>query len=177
MSQQSLDVNLLGCTCYNSYRLLPRKIKINSEYKANLTDRFSDYLKKERPHLADKKVLFQQDNARVHTSVVVMAKFKEWVTNLLPHSPYYPVLALTDYFVFPNWKKWLDRDRLESSFEFISQINANFGNSTILFIWTAWTNWRNIGEVYEAQRRNNTFCGKTCFSFKKPQTNWPSFVT
>ena len=58
--------------------------KINGEYYANLLQRLSDIIKKKRPHLAKKKVLFHQDNAPVHTSVIAMAKinelkFKSWL--------------------------------------------------------------------------------------------------
>ena len=50
---------------------------INGEYYTNLLDRFNEDLKKKRPHLAKKKVLFHADNARVHTCVVSLAKFHE----------------------------------------------------------------------------------------------------
>ncbi|QQP31396.1 Mariner transposase, partial [Caligus rogercresseyi] len=53
------------------------------------------------------KVLFHQDNARVHTCVVSMAKFYELRYELLPHPPYSSDLAPSDYFLFPNLKKWL----------------------------------------------------------------------
>ena len=43
---------------------------INGEYYTNLLGRFNEDLKKKRPNLAKKKVLFRQDNARVHTCVV-----------------------------------------------------------------------------------------------------------
>ncbi|XP_043644536.1 histone-lysine N-methyltransferase SETMAR-like, partial [Drosophila teissieri] len=48
---------------------------ITGEYYSELLDRFDIDLKQKRPHLAKKKVLFHQDNARVHTCVVSMAKF------------------------------------------------------------------------------------------------------
>ena len=38
---------------------------INSEYYANLLQRLSDEIKKKRPHLVKKKVLFHQENAPV----------------------------------------------------------------------------------------------------------------
>ncbi|QQP49556.1 Uncharacterized protein FKW44_010266, partial [Caligus rogercresseyi] len=37
---------------------------MNGEYYTSLLDRFNEDLKKKRPHLAKKKVLFHQDNAR-----------------------------------------------------------------------------------------------------------------
>ena len=99
---------------------------INGEYYTNLLDRFNEDLKKKRPHLAKKKVLFHQDNARVHTCVVSMAKFHELRYELLPHPPYSPDLAPSDYFLFPNLKKWLGGKRFYSNDEIISQTNTYF---------------------------------------------------
>ena len=73
---------------------------INGEYYANLLDRFNEDLKRKRPHMAKKKVL-------VHTCAVSMAKLYELGYELVPHPPYSPDLALSDYFLFPNLKKWL----------------------------------------------------------------------
>ena len=78
---------------------------INVEYYANLLHRFSDEIKKKRPYLAIKKVLFHQDNAPVHTSVIAMAKINDLKFKLLPHAPYPPDLAPSDYCFFPNLKK------------------------------------------------------------------------
>ena len=41
---------------------LPLKQTISGDYYAALLDRFNNILKKKRPHLAKKKVLFHQDN-------------------------------------------------------------------------------------------------------------------
>ena len=47
----------------------------NNEWR--ILHRFNEDLKKKRQHLTKKKVLFYQQNARVHTCVVSMAKFHE----------------------------------------------------------------------------------------------------
>ena len=54
----------LGCTRYNSYLLSSVEANDQSDYYAALLNRFNNILKKKRPHLAKKKVLFHQDNAR-----------------------------------------------------------------------------------------------------------------
>ena len=84
---------------------------------ANITPTFNEDLKKKRPHLAKKKVIFYQDNARVHMCVVSMAKFHELRYELLPHPPYSPDLAPSDYFLLPNLKKWLRGKRFYSNDE------------------------------------------------------------
>ena len=64
---------------------LPLKQTINGNYYAALLDRFNNILKKKRPHLAKKKVLFHQDNARIYICPALMAKFNEFRYELLPH--------------------------------------------------------------------------------------------
>ncbi|KAG5347133.1 SETMR methyltransferase, partial [Acromyrmex charruanus] len=79
--------------------LAPKKAKtqtINGDYYAALLDRFNNILKKKRPHLAKKKVLFHQDNARVHTCSAPMAKFNEFRYELLPHPAYSPDLLIAE---------------------------------------------------------------------------------
>jgi len=74
-------------------------------------DRFNNILKKKYPHLAKKKVLFYQDNARVYTCSAPMAKFNEFRYELLPHPAYLPDLVPCNYFLFPNLKKWFGGKR------------------------------------------------------------------
>jgi len=59
--------------------------------------------------LAHKKVLFHHDNASAHSSRVVTAKLMELRFQLVPHPLYSSDLALSDYYLFPNMKKWLVR--------------------------------------------------------------------
>jgi hypothetical protein len=88
------------------------------EYYAKLLNRFNNDLKK----LAKKKFLFHQDNARVQICLVSMAKCHE----LLPYLLYSSDLALNDYFLFLNLKKWLGGKRFDSNDEIISQTNNYF---------------------------------------------------
>ncbi|XP_017486515.1 PREDICTED: histone-lysine N-methyltransferase SETMAR-like, partial [Rhagoletis zephyria] len=87
---------------------------------------FDKALKEKRPHLLKKKVLFHQDNARVHTCVVAMSKFNELGYQMLPHPPYSPDLAPCDFFLFPNLKKWLGGKKFSSNDEVIAATNAYF---------------------------------------------------
>ena len=104
---------------------------INGEYYTNLLDRFNEDLKTKRPHLAKKKVLFHQDNARVHTCVVSMSKFHELRYELLSHPAYSP--DPSDYFLFLNLKKWLGGKRFHSNNEIISQTNTYFEDLEISY--------------------------------------------
>lgn len=99
---------------------------ITGEYYANLLDHFNKVLMEKRPHLTKKKILFHQDNARVHTCAIAMAKFHELHYELLSHPPYSPDLAPCDYFLFPNLKKWLGGKRFSSNEEIMHETNAYF---------------------------------------------------
>ena len=76
--------------------------------------------------MAKKKVLFHQDNARVHTCAVSMAKLYELSYKLVPHPPYSPDLDPSEYVLFPNLKKWLGEKRFSSKDEIIDQTNTYF---------------------------------------------------
>ena len=84
---------------------LEKEKTITGAYYALLLHLSSEEIKKKRPHL--KKILFHQDNVRVHTSAVSMAKIIELKFVLLQLPPYLPDLASSDFVLFPNLKKWL----------------------------------------------------------------------
>ncbi|EZA50790.1 hypothetical protein X777_10840 [Ooceraea biroi] len=44
---------------------------------------------------------------------------------LVPHAPYSPDLAPSDYYLFPNMKKWL-AERFYSNEQVITETNAYF---------------------------------------------------
>ena len=117
-SQVDLSANVVMATIFWDARgvihidYLQKGTTINGEYYTNLLDRFNEDLKKKRPHLAKKKVIFHQGNARVHTCVVSMAKFHELRYELLPHQPYSTDLATSDYF----WSRTLRTGLAERDF-------------------------------------------------------------
>jgi [histone H3]-lysine36 N-dimethyltransferase SETMAR len=59
---------------------------------------FIDEIKKKLPHLKKKKVLFHQDNAPVHKSIKNQSILHELDYQLLPHPPYSPNLAPSDFY-------------------------------------------------------------------------------
>ena len=83
-------------------------------------------MKQKRPHLAKKKVLFHQENAPAHKGAVAMAKLYELRYELVPHPPYSPDLAPSDYYLLPDLKKWLRGKRFESNGEVIAATEAYF---------------------------------------------------
>jgi len=86
----------------------------------------SEEIKEKRPNLVKKKVLFHQDNARVNTSVIAMAKINELKFELHSHAPYSPDLAPSDFFLFPNLKKWLGGKKFSTNEEVESAVDGYF---------------------------------------------------
>ena len=99
---------------------------ITGQYYAALLQQLKAAIKEKRPHMARNKVLFHQDNAPAHTSAIALAKLHELRFEILQHAPYSPDLAPSDYFLFPNLKKWLAGRRFISNEEVISETNAHF---------------------------------------------------
>ncbi|GLD62679.1 histone-lysine N-methyltransferase SETMAR-like protein [Lates japonicus] len=75
---------------------------INGEYYANLLRQLRKAIKSKRPGKLTKGVLFHQDNAAAHKSVVAMAAVRDCGFELVNDPPYFPDLAPSDYFLFPN---------------------------------------------------------------------------
>ena len=72
-----------------------------------LLDRLSADINKKRSRMQKKKVLFHQDNGPCHKSMKTMVKLNELNFELLPHPPYNPDLATSDYWLFADLKKML----------------------------------------------------------------------
>lgn len=64
-----------------------------------------------------KKIIFHQDNAPVHKSVVTIAKLNDLKYEFLDHPPYSSNLAPSDYYRCPNLKKCLAGKRFISNNE------------------------------------------------------------
>ncbi|XP_053949369.1 histone-lysine N-methyltransferase SETMAR-like [Anastrepha ludens] len=100
---------------------------VTGEYYASFLDRLNDETKKKRHPLAKKKVLFHQGISPAHKSTNAMAKLHE----LLPHPPYSPDLAPSDYWLFKNLKRWLQGQRFRSNEEVEWEADAYFEGLSI----------------------------------------------
>ena len=98
---------------------------ITEEYFLTRLIRLLEKLRTERPVLAHKKIVFHQDNAPVHTTGVSIAKVHELGFKLLPHPLYFPDLAPSDFFLFPNLKISLGGKRFSSD-EVIAAVDKYF---------------------------------------------------
>lgn len=101
---------------------------INSAYYTSLLDQLGEKIREKRPGLQRKKIIFHQDNAPVHKSVLTMAKINELKYELLDHPPYSPDLAPSDYHLFPHLKRFLSGKRFSSNQEAIDAVDGYFAS-------------------------------------------------
>jgi histone-lysine N-methyltransferase SETMAR len=73
-------------------------------------------IREKRPSLQKKKIIFHQDNALAHKSVLAMGKLRDLHYELLEHPPYSPDLALALFS--------------------ISSLNSNFSSLVSVFLQT-----------------------------------------
>uniref|UniRef100_A0A3Q0S4Q4 Tc1-like transposase DDE domain-containing protein n=1 Tax=Amphilophus citrinellus TaxID=61819 RepID=A0A3Q0S4Q4_AMPCI len=83
-------------------------------------------IKSKRPRKLTKGVLFHQDNAAAHKSVVAMAAVRNCGFELADNPPYSPDLAPTDYFLFTNLKKHLAGKQYRTNDDVISAVEDFF---------------------------------------------------
>ena len=74
---------------------------INSNVHCRQLMKLDKEIKEKRPELATRKgIIFHQDNARSHTSLVTRKKLLELGWGVMRHAPYSPDLAQSDYHLF-----------------------------------------------------------------------------
>ena len=78
---------------------------INSTYFASLLMHLQEKIKVKRRGKLTKDVLFHQDNAPVHKSVIAIAAIHDCGFKLIEHPPYSPDLAPSDFIYFQNSKQ------------------------------------------------------------------------
>jgi len=88
---------------------------ITGEYYYNLLTRLDKKIREKRSGLQKKKIIFYQDSAPAHKSVLAMGKLRGLHYELLEHPPYSPGLAPSDFCLFPKLKLFLAGQRLSSN--------------------------------------------------------------
>lgn len=119
---------------------------ITGAYYATLLDKLKAEIEEKRPHLQKKKILFHQDNAPSHTSMVAMAKIHELRFELLDHPPYSPDLAPSDFFLFPRLKVELGGQKFSSNEEAITFVNNYFAEKDINYYLDGLKRWEHRWE-------------------------------
>jgi len=101
---------------------------ITGEYYSNLLTRLDEKIRDKRPGLQKKKIIFHQDNATAHKSVLAMGKLRDLYYELLEHPPYSPGLAPSDFCLFPKLKIFLAGQHFSSKQEAIAAVDGYFAD-------------------------------------------------
>ncbi len=99
---------------------------ISGEYYANELRQLREVIKAKRHGKLKKGVLLLQDNAPVHTACVATTAAAKLGFELLPHPPYSPDLAPSDFFLFPKLKAEISGRRFKSNDEVIDAVEGFF---------------------------------------------------
>lgn len=87
-----------------------------------------------RPSLVNRKgVILQQDNASSHTAKKTRELLKEFGWEVLPHPPYSPDIAPSDYHLFQSLQHFLSGKEFKNKEEVQSAINVFFASKDIAF--------------------------------------------
>ena len=73
ISLEGYSLGFLGCRWYSADRLSPKRTTINGSYYASRLTQSREKIKIKRRGKPTKGVLFHQDNAPIHKSVIAMA--------------------------------------------------------------------------------------------------------
>ncbi|KAI6646919.1 Histone-lysine N-methyltransferase SETMAR-like [Oopsacas minuta] len=92
---------------------LPEKTTINSDYYVDELKELRQAIKRERRGKLTRGALLQHDNARPHVSSKTMAAIDDLGFECLPHPPYSPDLAPSDYWQFGEMKRPFRGKRFE----------------------------------------------------------------
>jgi histone-lysine N-methyltransferase SETMAR len=104
---------------------LPRKQKFDKEYFSTIVlEEFSEVIQKRRPKKGTKGLMLHLDNARPH---LINEEFEKRGIIRLPHPPYSPDLAPSDFFLFGYLKKALE------GFNFVNDNDLMEETKKILF--------------------------------------------
>ncbi|KAG6799391.1 transposase [Apis mellifera caucasica] len=88
-------------------------------------------LKKSSPNR--KGVVFHHNNARPHTSLVIRQKLLELGWDVLPHPPYSPDFAPSDYFLFRSLQNSLNGKNFNNDDDIKSYLIQFFANKNQKF--------------------------------------------
>ena len=118
---------------------LPRNESFNREYfSENIVEKLITEIKKRRPKRGTNGIRFHLDNARPH---LIDKKFEENGIIRLPHPPYSPDLAPSDFFLFGYLKKKLEGQNFDNDDDLKKEtvkILSNIEKETLKKVFDEW---------------------------------------
>ena len=120
---------------------LPHGTTMNGEYYANLLKQVRQSIKDKRRGKICRGILLHQDNAPIRTSRVAMESVRECGYELLPHPPYSPDLAPSDFHLFPRLKKHIRGRRFQDDDELTAAVEGFLGDQDVEFFRSGINDW------------------------------------
>lgn len=101
---------------------------ITGRYYSNLLTKLRSEIKNKRKGMLTKGVLLLHDNAPSHSSIVATQTAAHCGYQILPHPPYSPDIAPSDFFLFPQLKSALRGRHFQSDNDVISAVEGWFSD-------------------------------------------------
>lgn len=109
------------------YELLPRNQTITAEFYIAQLERLKGALEEKRPGLINRHaIVFHHDNARPHTAIRTRQKLLELGWEVLPHPPYSPDLAPSDFHLFRSLDTSLRGKKFQNDTEVKNHLDRFF---------------------------------------------------
>ena len=107
--------------------VLPSGRTIDAEYYCNLLDQLKISIQQKRRRMIDNaphNIHYLHDNARSHAAIRTARKLQELQLTVLPHPPYSPDLAPSDFYLFSPLKSSLAGKSFASRDEILRDVNT-----------------------------------------------------
>jgi len=128
------------------YELLSNNETINSEKYYFQLDELKTAIEQKCSEIANRKgVVFHQDNARPHVSLITRQKLLELCLDVLSHPPYLPDLAPSDFHLFRSLQNSLNGKSFNSLVEVKNHLEKFFAEKSEKF-WKEFSSCLKDGE-------------------------------
>ena len=101
---------------------LPKNTTMTGNYYGALLDKINNKLREFRPDLRKTSLLLHHDNALAHKSAQVLQKLRDLNFETIPHPPYSPDLAPSDYCLFGNFMKHFAGKKISTDEEVMAEV-------------------------------------------------------
>lgn len=120
------------CVWWNStgilhWELMPENITITAEIYADQLSRVQAALIEKQPATVNRKgIILLHDNARPHIAKLTLKKISELGWEVLPHPPYSPDLAPSDFYLFRALQQFMKEKKYEKVEDIKNDISSFF---------------------------------------------------
>ena len=115
---------------------------ITAIYYKSVLEKLKTAIAAKRPGKLHRGVMFHHDNAPAHSSRLTRETLREFRWSVLPHPPYSPDLAPSDYFLFPKLKEHLKGTRFQSIEEAKTEVKTWCNSKGQEFFKEGLTRWK-----------------------------------